>query len=355
VKRFTNVLLLDVSRDGKYLCTYANEMLRETYTVHDGIITRKGNGGQATRGVVSIVRTRDWKTVFTYAPPQKVLNGSFFADSEAVVFETLEFGPNQVSRRVVVRNEWTKVLEYDHLTPVNSPVIAGALWEDSLLATHVRWSGLLAAPPQAPEYQVLVLPDYHVAKSARIVLSTPSAEIRNGDGLSKDRKRLVQGTTAQTIVCWDTESLKALWEVPIPPGMTANSVGISGDGGVVAAGVSQGMYFGRTDRYFVGIYRGSDGKELAKYPVRGYEAIALSGDGKLFAASRRLAANGSKDLLVEVEIYETETGHSVGRLTHMRVPPGQFQFMLTNPGRVVFSNEKTLVVSGGEQVSVWEF
>jgi len=127
--------------------------------------------------------------------------------------------------------------------------------------------------------------------------------------LTADRTVFAYGFD-HSIVCRKTGDLDVIWTRQVAPELPygIGRLAISADGARVAAAAIDMTFLEKQEQFYVEVYEGQDGATIARLPVNGYQALALSPIGDLLAIGTRVPDTRTRDILLGLEVYEVKTG-----------------------------------------------
>jgi len=172
-----------------------------------------------------------------------------------------------------------------------------------------------------------------------------------GFGVSDDRKILAYSFD-NVLLCRRIEDLNLLWTRQIEPQVYAWHVAVSGRGTHVAVAVSDRGFSYLQHKYYIGIYDGQTGEELARLPLSGTDGIALSPDGKLVAVVELALGRGGA-VSPTVHIHGVLSGQRLASVVHDQIKSGRRQ-LLEAGCTVAFTADDKYLVTSGRATKVWK-
>jgi hypothetical protein len=152
----------------------------------------------------------------------------------------------------------------------------------------------------------------------------------------------------------NSRDLELVWrrEVDLSPDLRLWRVAISADGGLVAASASNNA--GVSGRFYVGIFDGKDGKEMARFNHESMEGLAISPDMKLLAAGQRVSIrNRIAGTQPTVFLYDLATNRQVATLIHDQFYGGGGEFLYAGVS-TMFTPDGDHLVTTGLNTRVWK-
>jgi hypothetical protein len=182
--------------------------------------------------------------------------------------------------------------------------------------------------------------------------------------LSADRNRFVY-TFDDTMVVRRAEDLGIVWtrQVGAERGLRLSAVGISAHGSLVAVAAS--YWEEKTQKFYVLMYKGQSGDEVARFQVDGDEvttlqvnlmdALAISPDGKLLAVGQRLHLDsdpsGSQPT---VHVFDIATRKKVATLIQDQLRQGGRELLISRFSCIQFTPDGKYLVTSTINTKVWE-
>jgi hypothetical protein len=197
--------------------------------------------------------------------------------------------------------------------------------------------------------------------------------------LSADRTRLIH-VVGQSLVSRRSDDFGVLWTRQIdsdidmmelgPAGLSLSSAAycLSGDGSIVALAPRRFGWFGKTEKSYLEILNGNDGQPIRRWPVDGFEGLALSPEGSLVAIAHMDEIAESHDenrgttgvriasgLEPAMHIHEIPSGREVTSVVHDRVSVNQRLGGRLDGRLSGFTPDgKYLITSNSYKVKIWQ-
>jgi hypothetical protein len=203
------------------------------------------------------------------------------------------------------------------------------------------------------------LPDYQeIARASFTIGKEPEPLGHDTDVVvSADRTLLGYGAD-HTIVCRRTETLEVIWSRQVEPEyFGAVRLAISANGSRVAAAVLDTTFIEQQRHYYIGIFEGKDGAEVARLPLNGGAGIAISPDGRMLAVGERLdPPAGSKETQLVVSIFDVASGQRIDTVIHDRFRIGRGEWVNSHFGvaGIQFSSDGKNLITSGTHTKIWE-
>lgn len=169
--------------------------------------------------------------------------------------------------------------------------------------------------------------------------------------ISDDRKILVYSFD-HVLACRRTDDLKILWTRQVEQGVTAFNVVASASRSHVAAAISDTGLWYEQHKYYISIFDGKTGADLARLPLSGTEGTALSPDGRFIAVVAQ--EYGGKRYLPTVYIYEVSSGKRMASIIHDRVKTSNDRALLLAACAVRFTSDGKYLITSGMNNKVWK-
>ncbi len=322
-REFKNTGPYDISPDGRYVCL----------------------GVDQRRGKLRVAELESGRAIYDTQLREDVLLARFFADGGTLYAQTSLIDENDRYRRryqqAVIDLKTGKLatrLCDSHLGyfPLAAPFLLGD--EHNSLGQGVTLSRV-------------TLPDYtEIARApfAPVQRHYPNDPDSSSPTFSADRKRVVHQVD-HALMCRSTEDLSVIWSQPVEPDYHwgAWHVDMTPDGRtLVTAVIDQSAL--HTQRFYVGVYDGTNGSVLARHPISAAMGVSISPDGKLIAVGDRAVLPDGR-IEPTVNIYEALTGVQVGKVTD---PPVAERYSRAGiSGR--FTADGKYLVTAGRDTKVW--
>ncbi len=302
---------------------------------------------QARGYPLRVVETDTWRTTYTDRFQSRVLDASFFPDSQALFLQLPPSAGAHENLETVVdvrtgeRTEQMRPHDYFQESEAIYPVR-----DRTLLVAHY------GRKPYRLEWLAQVeLPSYRERARVSLPLQVSDSIPMGGLTISADRGTAVHFFD-NSVVCVRIEDLSVLWIRPVELGLRAFHLDVSANGSYVAAAISDNGFSNQQYEYYVVVYNGRTGGEVARLPISGTDGLALSPDGKLIAVIA-LEAGRKGELLPTVHIHEVSSGRRLASIVHDYIKSGRRQFLEAGCG-VVFTADGKYMVTSGMVTKVWE-
>jgi WD40 repeat protein len=305
-KEFRDAYLLAVAPDSQKICLYFAENPIDKFTFQGGKWTYEGGPSKQGNEALEVIDIDSWRALCSVTLRQRPSRGSFFADSQVLYVATDPIASTAgLTQHVVIDLQTRNVTE--HLQKSSLHESYYALAEQTLLGTE----SVVDAFARYESLTRTSLPDYRDV--VRVPFS-PAHKRENGPSwvvTSSDRKTVLYGVD-HTLVCRRTEDLEIIWTRQIEREFEYGVMflAITPDGSRVAASVLDTVYVPRQRKFYIAVYDGKDGRQLARLPLNGLEGIALSPDGNVLAVGKTAVVKGVGSVLT-AELYEIATGRRV--------------------------------------------
>ncbi|MEQ1884940.1 MAG: hypothetical protein ABL967_07750 [Bryobacteraceae bacterium] len=308
VRNFKDMVLLDVSPDGRQLCLYPSETFEPPRGLKRGIVR---DATPLSKHTLMVIELGSWTILSSTELRGASVNVSFFADS-TVLYAELEAerqGDRSGKPGLLIDFAKTKVEEtFEPGTAGRSTTSYRALARQLLLGEQRNGGGKDTASlflAQLPGYQ----------ETRRVLLTEGRKPVDGASMISSDRK-FVAFATDRTLQLRRTEDLSVVWAQETAGKQPSEKLlSVSATGSIVAAPVE------RKGLSSVIVYDGATGKEVTAISSETVTGLAVSPDGRYLAIG--VAAKDKSDLVPTVRVHEISSGRSVEVLTHDRVPVGK--------------------------------
>ena len=152
-----------------------------------------------------------------------------------------------------------------------------------------------------------------------------------------------------TLVCRSTEDLSVIWTRPVEPDYHwgAWHVDMTPEGRMVVAAVIDQSAL-HPQRFYVGVYNGTDGSVLAMHPISAAMGVSISPDGKIIAVGDRVQLPDGR-IEPTVNIYDALTGVQVGKVAE---PPVAEKYSRAGIS-ARFTADGKYLVTAGHDTRVW--
>jgi hypothetical protein len=341
VQHFTHSYLEDVSPDGTKVCIEDWQKSYQTFVWPNPPWRRKqpDQGSNQLR----VLELGTWKSIYTGRFQSQVACSSFFADGQALFLQTSSYPTRQLAVVDLRTGESTK--RADAVVPKAVHLMYATGGRTLLLDDFDGTTG------RTESLALLDLPDYR--ERARVAYATQPRAPKSWEWalyFSADRKTVAY-TFDDIVVCRRTEDLAPLWTRRIDPRLKGvHYLAVSADGGAVAAAVSD--HHRPYEDYYTVIYDGRSGAEVARLPICGSYAMAISPDAKLLGVGEVRFAT------LFVHIYGLPSGALKSSLIVGTAPNGPHQFLslgfTTTHGIEFTSDGQYVIASSGLGTKVWK-
>ncbi|HEY1759725.1 MAG TPA: hypothetical protein VGG72_30420 [Bryobacteraceae bacterium] len=349
VREFTNAYTVAVSPDGERICLYFTRHPHVTFTFHNGKWV--GADAAAHDRLLGVMELDGWKGRYSTQLLEVPAGASFFADGDRLHVETQLIPISFKTRQEAIVDLRTDSLQnrirtYDR-------TIYSALENNTLLGFSYdeKSRGIALFRAELPDYQETLRVPFAAHSDAKDLRLRSLV-------LTADRKVFAYGFD-HTIVCRRTGGLDVIWTRQVAPELPygIGRLAISADGSRAAAAVVDMTFLDTQKQFYVEVYAGRDGATIARLPVNGYQALALSPRGDLLAVGTRVPDTRTRDILLGLEVYKVETGRMIGSALHSRIPQGRFQNLDASfavHGVEFLSGGRFVVTSDNSAVRVWD-
>ncbi len=323
LREFKNTGPYDISPDGRYICL--------------GIDHRRGR--------LQVAELGSGRAIYDTQLREDVLIARFFADGETVYAQTSLIDENSRYRR---RYQQAVI---DLKTGKLDTRLCDFHFGYFPLATPFLLSDEHNSLGQGVTLSRVTLPDYN--ETAQVSFAPfqrryPNDPDNSPPAFSADRKRVVYQVD-HTLVCRSTEDLSVIWTRPVEPDYHwgAWRVEITPDGRtVVAAVIDQSAL--HPQRFYVGVYDGTDGSVLARHPISAAMGVSISPDGKLMAVGDRVELADGR-IEPTVNVYDAVTGVQVGKVADSPVAERFSRAGISGQ----FTADGKYLVTAGRNTKVW--
>ena len=323
VREFKNSDSYDISPDGRYVCLRVDQR----------------------RGKLRVAELGSGRAIYDTQLREDVLIARFFANGEALYAQTSLIDENSRYRRryqqAVIDLKTGKLdtrlcdFRFGYF-PLAAPFLLGD--EHNSLG-----QGVTLFRVSTPDYNEIAR-----AAFAPFQRHYPNDPDSSSPAFSADRKRVVHQVD-HALMCRSTEDLNVIWTRPVEPDYHwgAWHVDMTPDGRtIVAAVIDQSAL--HPQRFYVGVYNGTDGSVLARHPISAAMGVSISHDGELMAVGDRVELPDGR-IEPTVNIYEALTGVQVGKVTD---PPVAEKYSRAGiSGR--FTADGKYLVTAGRDTRVW--
>jgi hypothetical protein len=292
------------------------------------------------------------KIIFSGSFATRVWAASFFSDSEALIARTrITLGNRKaVPHLTLVDLQTGERIEGRHFAgnPYENDY-AEALSEKTLLVTDIDWKSI--------EKSSLVLVEFpayrEIAKAPFVIeLGEPEQSSLGDVRLSGDRSIFVY-SYGQTLVCRRTKDLKALLTRKIEPPVTAKIIVTSSDGGYVAVAIADTAFQDKQTEYYISIFNGKTGADVARLALSGTEGLALSPDGSLLAVVDNVSNKTRKEWVPTVHIHDVSSGKRLASVIHDRYESKKVRRVYAGC-TVCFTSDGKYLITSGINTKVWK-
>jgi hypothetical protein len=323
LREFKNTSPHDISPDGRYVCL--------------GIDHRRGR--------LQVAELESGRVIYNTQLREDLLFARFFADGEILYAQTSLIDESSRYRR---RYQQAVI---DLKTGKLATRLCDFHFGYFPLATPFLLSDEHNSLSQGVTLSRVTLPEY--SETARASFAPfqrryPNDPDNSPPAFSADRKRVVHQVD-HTLVCRSTEDLSVIWTRPVEPDYHwgAWHVDMTQDGRtVVAAVIDQSAL--HPQRFYVGVYDGTDGSVLARHPISAAMGVSISPDGKLIAVGDRAVLPDGR-IEPTVNVYEALTGVQVGKV---RDPPVAEKYSRAGISGQ-FTGDGKYLVTAGRGMKVW--
>jgi hypothetical protein len=322
IREFKDAGPFDISPDGRYACLGFNR-----------------------RGKLQVVELETGRAIYNTELREDVLIARFFADGETLYAQTSLIDENERYRRryqqavidLRTGNLNARLCDY-HLGyfPLAAPFLLGG-------EHNSADQGVALFLAKLPDYQETLRVPF--APFARRYPKDPDGY---SPTFSANRKRVVHQVD-HALVCRSTEDLSVIWTRPVEPDYHwgAWQLDMTPDGQTLASAVIDQSAL-HPQRYYVGIYDGTNGSVLARLPISAAMGVRISPDGKLIAVGERVVLPDGR-IEPTVNLYEALTGVRVGKVSDSAVAVAYSRAGIS--GR--FTPDGKYLVTAGRDTKVW--
>jgi len=135
-----------------------------------------------------------------------------------------------------------------------------------------------------------------------------------------DRRTYIHAIRSSMLVLRDCLSLKPKWTANVKSLPVLMQLAISADGRWIASAFRDNELEPNVKDAEIVVLNGHDGSVYQRFPAHGWSRLAISPDGSMVAAARRLATDSSaREFILTVGIYDTKTGVEIVRLPQERL------------------------------------
>jgi hypothetical protein len=323
LREFKNTGPYDISPDGRYVCL----------------------GVDQRRGKLQVAELENGRAIYDTQLREDVLIARFFANGETLYAQTSLIDENSRYRR---RYQQAVI---DLKTGKLDARLCDFHFGYFPLATPFLLSDEHNSLGQGVTLSRVTLPDYN--ETARVSFAPfqrryPNDPDNSAPAFSADRKRVVYQVD-HTLVCRSTEDLSVIWTRPVEPDYHwgAWRVEMTPDGRtVVAAVIDQSAL--HPQRFYVGVYDGTDGSVLARHPISAAMGVSISPDGKLMAVGDRVELADGR-IEPTVNVYDAVTGVQVGKVADSPVAERFSRAGISGQ----FTADGKYLVTSGRDTQVW--
>jgi WD40 repeat protein len=294
------------------------------------------------------------KIIFSGSFATRVWAASFFSDSKTLIAESrIALGSRKsVPHLTLVDLQTGERIEGRHFTgnPYENDY-ARAVSDNILLLTDMDWSSMQKC------YLVLAeFPSFREIARVPVVIRSGEPERsmpgNSGFQISGDRSIFVC-SYGQTLVCRRTKDLKALWTRKIEPPVTAKGIVTSSDGGYVAVAIADTAIQDKQKEYYISIFNGKTGADVARLPLSGTEELALSPDGSLLAVVDNVSNKTRKEWVPTVHIHDVSSGKRLASVIHDRYESKKVRRVYAGC-TVYFTSDGKYLITSGINTKVWK-
>jgi len=296
-----------------------------------------------------VLETASWRTIYTGHFRCRSYFSSFFVDGQALFVA----GPGGAGENAT----WWDVVDLAsgehlerrhpfHLHQGNDGLISTA-FDRNLLVMQTNSSGVhetLALIEFASQQEILKVPYATQTREPRRRSGNLEPANDFGYGISDDRKILAYSFD-HVLLCRRMSDFQILWTRQLESNLVALPVVVSASGRHVAATLTDFK-----NEYNLAVYDGKTGTELARFPIKGIDGVALSPDGKLVAIVERVYSKGK--ILPTIHIYDVSTGERLASLTHDTIKRGRHQFLEAGCA-VNFTSDAKYLITSGMATRIW--
>jgi hypothetical protein len=352
--------LHDVSPDSKKLCLYFGNPVR-SFTRRKDRWEEKNSQVREGEPALRVVHMDSWKSIYSTRVPAIPYFGSFFADSEALYASIPGVGGGRCLHVVVELHNGAKLERIEEFNPDGWSFSYRALGDRMLLGEGAR---------RNPREEVLIkaeLPSFKEIQRVPYAERVPGSKMWGTDIRTAADRRTFVYSFDDTVVVRRSEDLEALWQcrVGTDRGLSLTTSGISADGKLVAVGASH--WEEKFEKYYVVVYEGRKGEELARFPVDGDEVtrlpvdsidrVAISPDGKLLAVGQRLHLDGEPSgTQPTVHVFDIATRKKVATLIQDQLRQGgaRQESLISSFSCIQFTPDGKYLVTSTINTKVWE-
>jgi len=363
VKEINYAGLLDVSPDSAKLCLYFTRHPVRSFRETEGNWHENTPPIRDSEDALRVIDVDSWTSSYATRLPALPFHGSFFADSTALCIEIPGVRGGCTDHAVIYLR--TGKMD-ERLEPLK---LGGLNFSYTALSdSEILGSGYRVETNKTDVLARVAVPSYdEIQRVSFAETRSPSTGKTESDLMvSSDRKTFVYSVD-NNVVCRRASDLGVKWTRQMKGTGETNPtagpwrVAVSADGGLVAASIRGRPWAGQEPR--VDVYDGKDGTPLAAIPVDADEAIALSPDGRLLAAGKRVAMRGGKQAggrksgtQPTVLLFDIASGKQVATLIQDRFRGGGGEFLyagFTSNG-ILFTPDNKYLVTSGLNTRIWE-
>ncbi len=340
-REYRGAFLLACSPDGRRVCFYGGSFIT-TYSVSRFFrnLTRSRDENS-----ISIVDLPSGQIVFRRPLPAGVLNASFAADGEHLYAAIASYRVDgQASQQLWITIPQGRVEEL----PIGDEGISHWALGDGISL------GTIYSDERISALALSALPNF--TEIARVPFASEGGREKlgrdTGPRISADRKTIAYASD-HWIVCHNAGDLSLRWKKSFEHECyTAWKLATTADGRRVAAAIIDTAFIVQQRKFYIGIYDGRDGTEVARLPVNGFEGIALSADGNILAVGQKVGNQRTKEIEATIRLYDIATGREIATAIHDRIPNGRLQALAAD-FLLEFTSDSKYLISSGANTKVW--
>lgn len=350
--KYKHMELVAVSPDGRRVVLYEWKRPFETYRFQGGRWTHED--ARQSGNALQLVELGSWRTAPLGGAPARIGFGSFFDDGDRLYFDAGSIALNRklyklrvvIDLRTAVREERLHEV-YPRRVPT---MILHAVHGCKLVAREYLDGG------EYGDFLQLALPEY------REVMRVPGTSLERVAGAASTylffsaNRKVMAYASGKTIICRRTDTLDMLWTRQFKPEWGyVDRMSVSAEGQFVVVAFADHVSAAQQARFHTSIYRGEDGREVNRLPIRGTESIGISPDGKLLAAG---ALEYPKKGITQttVHLHDAVTGRRLASGAHDIVKPRERHRALLSGFAIhgiVFTADGRYLITSSRVTNIW--
>jgi hypothetical protein len=181
--------------------------------------------------------------------------------------------------------------------------------------------------------------------------SRPSSEF--GFEISNDR-RILAYSFDYVLVCRRTKDLDVLWTKRINPPLRAYSISISPNGNYLAAILTNAIYKPMRKEYYIAVYDGNTGAEIARIPLADASDYTVSPNGRLLAFSESKYDKAKDEWVVNIQIYELPTCRKLISIQYDSIKNSSLSFLERGLSIDFTPDCRYMITCGNGITKIWE-